>query len=299
MDVAFLVYLYDPNGNWVVLELRNVTYRTPDVGWFRTCPGVFNVSESPPDLTRIEQMQLEITSANQDGTQANIDDIRLHPKPEKGFVILSWDDGNQNYYDKAAPINDRFGFPAVITMPVRPDKADEPYFMSVKELQERQSTGDDVVVHGSTNAPFAELSRSELDALLRRNKQWMLDNGLGGADFIVYPGNNYDKTALDVISKYCYMGGMNQSGNVNTTGVYGFDPLVLPRTIGHDLKISKQAVSLAAAHRQCTILNFHHFDSKDTMGVHEYKKLLAHIDRTAGIEVITFSDLWAMRQKKA
>ncbi len=53
-DVALLVYLYDSNDNWAVLELRSVTYRPPDTGWFRTCPGVFAASDADPDLTNIK-----------------------------------------------------------------------------------------------------------------------------------------------------------------------------------------------------------------------------------------------------
>ncbi len=298
MDVSFMVYMYDPDDNWVVLELRDVTYRPPDVGWFRTCPGVFKASDTPPDLSNIVRMRLELGSGSSDGAQAHVDDMRLHPKPDKGYVILSWDDGDQNYYDQAAPLNDKHDFPAVITMPVEPKDAGSSYFMSIEELQERQDKGDEVVVHGSSADPFSEITPKRLEYILRRNKQWMIDNGFKGADFIVYPGNNFDKTALKVISKYFYMGGMNQSGSANTTGVYGFDPLLLPRTIGSRINISKRAVTLAAKYRQCTILNFHNFNSHNTMSKGDYKELLTHIDNTKGIEVITFSDLWDMRRSQ-
>ncbi|WP_227377835.1 polysaccharide deacetylase family protein [Haladaptatus halobius] len=221
--------------------------------------------------------------------------MRHHPKPDIGYVVLSWDDGNRSYYEQAASVHDHYDFPAVLTMPVYPSKTADSYFMSLEELHERQNAGDEVVAHGSTNEPFAEISTSQLDNLLKRNKKWLIDNEFKGADFIVYPGNNFDEAALDVISKYHYMGGMNQSGNVNTTGVSGFDPLVLPRTIGQNLDICKRAVSLAADHRQCTILNFHNFDSENMMDVGQYEKLLAHIDRTNGIEAIDFTYLWEMR----
>ncbi|WP_345411087.1 polysaccharide deacetylase family protein [Haladaptatus pallidirubidus] len=294
--VALLVYLFDSDDNWAVLELRSVTYRSPDIGWFRTSPGVFATSDTNPDLTNIERIEIEITNASDGDAVSWVDDMRLHPKPDTGYVVLSWDDGNRSYYEQAAPVHDRFNFPAVLTMPVYPRKTADSFFMSIKELHERQNAGDEVVAHGSTNEPFAEISTSQLDTLLKRNKKWLLDNGFEGADFIVYPGNNFDKGALKVISKYHYMGGMNQSGNVNTTGVYGFDPLVLPRTIGHDIDICKRAVNLAADHRQCTILNFHHFNSKNTMDISDYEELLAHIDQTNGIEAIGFTDLWEMRR---
>ena len=91
------------------------------------------------------------------------------------------------------------------------------------------------------------------------------------------------------------MGGMNQAGSVNTTGVRGFDPLVLPRTIGHDLTIAKRLVNRIAAHRNAGILNFHDFGSENTMSVADYRALLEHVDRTPGVKVIMFSDLWRLR----
>lgn len=296
--IGFYIYLVDSNDNYAALELRDITYRTPDVGWFRTCPGVFEVSDEAPDLTSIDRILLQVTNATADDVEAWVDDVRFHPKPETGYVVLSWDDGKRSYYDHAAPVHDRYDFPAVLTQPPHPDDVQYDLFMSIETLQERQAAGDEVVAHGSVDDPFARISASKLDGILKRNKQWLIDNEFAGADFIVYPGNNFDRTALNVIGKYHYMGGMNQSGNVNTTGVYGFDPLVLPRTIGHDLSIARNVVDRAAAYRNCGILNFHDFENDNTMSVSEYEKLLSYIDDTPGVEVITFSDLWEMRTSR-
>ncbi|WP_458206610.1 polysaccharide deacetylase family protein [Haladaptatus sp. NG-SE-30] len=291
--IGFYIFLVDANDNYAALDLRDITYRKPDIGWFRTCPGVFEVSDTAPDLTKVDRIWLQVTNGTSDDVEAWVDDLRLHPKPDKGYVILSWDDGKRSYYEKAAPVHDKYGFPAVLTQPPHPGNAESDLFMSVEELQERQEKGDEIAAHGSV--PFARISASKLDGILRRNKQWLIDNEFRGANFIVYPGNNYDQAALDVIGDYHYMGGMNQSGNVNTTGVHGFDPLVLPRTISEDLEISKRVVDNVAEYRNCGILNFHDFGGSNTLSVPEYKKLLSHIDGTSGVEVITFSDLWQMR----
>ncbi len=293
--IGFYIYLVDTDDNYAALELRDITYREPDIGWFRTCPGVFEVGETEPDLTDISRMKLQVTNATRDDVEAWVDDLRLHPKPDKGYIILSWDDGKRSYYEHAAPVHDEYDLPAVLTHPPQPEGVKYDLFMSIDELKERQSKGDEIAAHGSVNDRFSEVSASKLDSILRRNKRWLLDNDFGGANFIVYPGNDFDDTALDVIGNYHYMGGMNQSGNVNTTGVHGFDPLVLPRTIGEDLEISKRVVDNAATHRNCGILNFHDFENGNTMSVADYKTLLAHIDSTPGVEVITFSDLWRMR----
>ncbi|WP_458187839.1 polysaccharide deacetylase family protein [Haladaptatus sp. NG-WS-4] len=292
--IAFFVQLIDTNGNAAEHHLRDVSMRAPDIGWFRTCPGVCQ-SDDGFDRSSVDRIRLRVNNASSERAVVWVDDARTHPKPDKGYVILSWDDGKRSYYRKAAPIHDEYGLPATLTQPPQPSAVESELFMSLEELKERQKKGDEVAAHGSVKEPFARISTSKLDGILRRNKQWLIDNGFEGADFIVYPGNNYDAPALDVIGRYHYMGGMNQSGSVNTTGLHGFDPLVLPRTIGHDLSISKQLVDRVAAHRNVGILNFHDFASDNTMNVPDYRSLLDYIDRTTDIEVITFSDLWKMR----
>lgn len=259
----------------------------------RTC--LSKTSETEPDLTNITRIKLQVTNATNDDVEAWVDNVQFHPKLEKGYIVISWDDGKRSYYEHAAPVHDKYDFPTVLTQPPRPEAVEYDIFMSIEELKERQSKGDEIAAHGSVKNPFGKISSSKLDGILRCNKQWILDNEFGGADFIVYPGNHFDKTALEVISKYHYMAGMNQSGNVNTTGVHGFDPLVLPRTIGNDLAISKRVVDNVAKYRNCGLLNFHDFTNNNTMSVANYKKFLAYIDDTSGVKVTTFSDLWQMR----
>lgn len=296
--IGFYIYLVDANDNKAALQLRNITYRKPDIGWFRTCPGVFDV-DAGMDFGSVDSILLQVTNGTSDDVEAWVDDVRFHPKPDKGYIVLSWDDGKKSYYEDAAPLHDEYGFPAVLTHPPHLSDLGSDLFMSTKQLKERQSKGDEVIAHGTVADPFAQISASKLDGILKKHKQWLIDNEFGGADFIVYPGNNFDRTALDVIAKYHYLGGMNQSGSGNTTGVHGFDPLVLPRTIGEDLERSKTVVDLAAKYRNCGILNFHDFTVHNTIPVSDYRKLLAYIDDTSGVEVITFSDLWEMRTSTA
>jgi peptidoglycan/xylan/chitin deacetylase (PgdA/CDA1 family) len=292
-DIAVYLRLFDDYGNDAILELRRISFRGTDAGWFRTCPGVFETSDPAPDLTRVQRLQLVVSNAGSDTVEVWVDDLRSHEKPDKGYVVLSWDDGKRAYYDEAAPIQDEFGFPAV--MAAVPRFTGQPNFMSTDQLTERQQAGDQIILHESVDNSFHELDRDQLEQILATNKQWFIDNEFEGANFIVYPGNNFDAAALDVLSRYHYVGGMNQASRVNTTGVRGFDPLALPRTIGHDLDIAKTVVDRTAEHRNCGILNFHDFAVANTMDKEEYRSLLTYIEDTDGVEVITLDDLWEMR----
>ncbi|WP_049988592.1 polysaccharide deacetylase family protein [Natrinema salifodinae] len=292
-NIAVNLRLVDQFGSEKVYSLRNIRYRTPDIGWFRASPGVFQQSEYEPSLDLLDRIEIQVLHSTQEA-EVWIDDLRTHETPDKGYVMLSWDDGMRDFYETAAPMHDEYGFPAVqAPVPQWVEQARDGV-MSLSELQERQAEGDQIVVHGTHN-PIHELDDEQsIETRLRQDKQWFVQNDFEGANYIVFPHNSFDKTSLEFATDYHYCGGFNQSGNVNLTSVYGFDPLVLPRTIGHDLEIAKRSVDLAAQHNQCTILNFHEFGMENTMPEGDYETLLEHIN-DADVEVITFDDLWKLR----
>ncbi|PCR89640.1 polysaccharide deacetylase family protein [Natrinema ejinorense] len=292
-SIAINLRLVDQFGTEKVYSLREIRYRAPDIGWFRTSPGVFQQDEVGPSLDYLDRLEIQVLHSMPEA-EVWVDDLRTHETPDQGYVMLSWDDGMLDYYETAAPLHDEYGFPAVQAPVPRWVEQGRAGVMSLSELQERQEAGDQIVVHG-THDPIHELDDEDvLEERLRNDKRWYIDNGFEGANYIVHPHNSFDKTSLEQTTAYHYCGGFNQSGSVNTTSVYGFDPLALPRTIGHDLGISKRSVDLAAQHNQCTILNFHTFDADNTMPEGDYETLLEHID-SADVEVITFDDLWRLR----
>ena len=293
-NIAVYVRFVDVYGSSQINQLRSISYRTPDVGWFRTNPGVFEDDEIPTEMDQLDRMELVVLNTA-DEAEVWIDDMRTHEKPDSGYVMLCWDDGFRDYYETASPMHDEFGF-ATVQAAVRQWTTNEREdVMTIHELLERQEAGDQIVAHG-THQRLAEFDADQLEHSLRRDKEWAVNRGLEGGKYLVYPHNSFDSTVLDVASKYYYCGGFNQSGDVNTTGVHGFDPLVLPRTIGWDLDIATRCVDLAADHRNCTVLNFHAFDQDNTMPEDDYRQLLEHIDdKGDDVKVITFDELWELR----
>lgn len=294
--IAVNIRLVDPFGNHMIRSLRNISHDSDDVTWFRTAPGTFTTSGDSFDITQIERIQVHMLNATDTDATISLDDMRTHSKPDKGYIVLSWDDNRQSYYDEAAPINDQFGFP--VSMGTAPRLVGGENFMSVGQLKERQEAGDDIVTHASVSLDYNDMSAEDLERTMGQNKKWLRNQGFDGADAIVYPGNNYNATVLSAASKYHYIGGMNQSGSVNTTGVYSFDPLVLPRTIGHDLSIAKRVVDNVEKFRDCGILGFHDFDVNNTMNAEEYEQLLQYIDNKGdAVDVITLDELWELRKQ--
>ncbi|MFB6150296.1 MAG: polysaccharide deacetylase [Haloarculaceae archaeon] len=294
--MAVNIRLVDVFGNSAVRSLRRISHIPSDPAWFRTAPGTFQTSGDALDLSQVQRVQVHLLNPTDKKVEAQIDDLRTHPKPDTGYVVLSWDDNRRAYYEDAAPINDRHGFNvSMATAPRLVGQGER--FMTVKQLKERQRAGDEIVAHASVTLGFEDMSGDELDRKLRQNKKWLMNQGFEGGDTIVYPGNNFDATVLSTATNYHYAGGMNQAGDVNNTGVYSFDPLVMSRTIGWDLEIAKNVVDSAATHHNCGILNFHDFSLENTMDVGDYEELLNYIDRKSDVEVITLGELWEKRKE--
>ncbi|WP_306054416.1 polysaccharide deacetylase family protein [Natronococcus wangiae] len=291
-NVAIDIMLYDIYGGYAHNQLRSVSYGTDEIGWFRTCPGVFAESTTPLERDVVDEIRIMIH--NTGDAEVWVDDLRVHEKPEKGYVVLSWDDGIEDFYEPAGPLHDEYDVNAVQAVVRQWTRGQREGVMTIDQIKERQEAGDQIVAHG-THTHLTDVDA--LDDSLSTDKNWAVKEGLEGGHYLVFPHNSFDDRVLDVVSKYYYAGGFNQSGNVNLTGVHGFDPLVLPRTIGNDLDIAMQCVDNAAKHRQCTVLNFHAFDQDNTMNQDEYEQLLQHINDTEDVEVIDFDDLWTMRRE--
>jgi hypothetical protein len=293
-DIAIEIQLRDIYGGYASYVLQSVSYGSDDPGWFRICPGFFDGSSTPVEQDAIDELRIVVHNTG-DEAEVWVDDIRTHPKPESGYVILCWDDGFEDFYEPAGPLHDEYDVNAVQAVVRQWTRDQRDGIMTIDQLKEREEAGDQIVAHG-THSRFTEFDEEDLRDSLETDKNWAVQQELEGGHYLVFPHNNFNQSVLDLVSDFYYAGGFNQAGNVNLTGVHGFDPLVLPRTIGHDLDIAMRAVDIAATHRQCTILNFHEFDLDNTMDVDDYEELLQYINETDDIEVIDFDDLWNMRR---
>ncbi|MFC4989316.1 polysaccharide deacetylase family protein [Saliphagus infecundisoli] len=292
-NIAVEFRFVDVYGSSRIYQLPSIAYRGNDPGWFRTAPGVFEEDEYPPEMDFLDRLEVRIHHTGE-GAEVWVDDIRTHEKPDSGYLVLSWDDGLRGFYEEASPLHDEYGVNAVQSAVRQWTINGREDVMTRGELLERQEAGDQIVAHG-THARFAEMDPDDLADTVETDKQFKVNSGFEGANFITFPHNSFNSTVLDIVSDYYYAGGYNQAGSVNLTAVYGFDPLVLPRTIGYDLEICQQCVDTAAQYNQCTVLNFHDFDLDNTINEGEYEELLQYIVETDNVEVITVKELWQMR----
>jgi len=69
--------LVDRFGSSKVYSLREITYRSPDIGWFRASPGVFQQSEYEPDLDNLDRLEIQLLHSMPEA-EVWIDDLRTH-----------------------------------------------------------------------------------------------------------------------------------------------------------------------------------------------------------------------------
>ncbi|AGB39590.1 polysaccharide deacetylase family protein [Natronococcus occultus] len=294
-NIALEIQLRDIYGGYASYSLREVSYGNDNVSWFRICPGFFDESTTPVEQDAIDEVRIIVHNTG-DEAEVWVDDLRTHEKPDQGYVILCWDDGFEDFYEPAGPIHDEYDVTAVQAAVRQWTRDQREGIMTIDQLLERQEAGDQIVAHG-THTEWTDLDDAELEDAISTDKNWAVNNELEGGHYLVFPHNDFDDRVLDIATDYYYAGGFNQSGSPNLTGVHGFDPLVMPRTIGHDLDIAMDCVDIAAQHRQCTVLNFHEFDLDNTMDEDDYEELVQYIDETDGVEAIDFDDLWLMRRE--
>src|SRR5699024_7152419 len=69
-----------------------------------------------------------------------------------------------------------------------------------KELQDIH--GWEVVSHTWNHEHLPELNDEDLDYTLRHSREWMIENGFNGYDFLMYPFGEYDERVKRFTAKY-------------------------------------------------------------------------------------------------
>lgn len=157
------------------------------------------------------------------------------PLPPRA-VVLTFDDGYENFYQYALPVLARYGFPAMVYaladrlgQPAGWFAADgraTPPLMSAARLRELRCAGIDVGSHGLTHQRLAQVDR----ALARREitlSKSRLEQALGEpVRHFCYPYGSYD----DAVVAMAAQAGYDSATTCDRAGaVVGEDPLRLPR----------------------------------------------------------------------
>lgn len=255
-------------------------------GWYRLDFGPTEIRGSP-DLTDVRELQIRLRSASSP-LEMRVDSLRTTERAARGAVILTFDDNDRTQYETAFPITEGFGFPGtvgVITSSVGKDRK-----IPLEGMHEMQRAGWEMVSHPQDRESIPEMSERGRRRAIRDSKRWLVDNGFErGAQYLIWPYNDYDRESLEVASRYHHLGfafGACPVGR-RVTG-----PLSIGRVHGDEVDESKRMIDLAAAYGDLVVLMYHTIGADDDrISEREFREVMRHIDR-ADVDVITPTDLW-------
>jgi peptidoglycan/xylan/chitin deacetylase (PgdA/CDA1 family) len=157
------------------------------------------------------------------------------PVPPRS-VVLTFDDGYENFYEYAYPVLARYGFPAIVYLISglvgRPsswfaaDGRDTPMLMGAARIRELQAAGIDFGAHSVSHVRLAEQPAARVRDEVFGSKR-DLEDVLGApvADFC-YPFGSHDMRTVETVAEAGYRSAVTC---VRASATAADDPLTLPR----------------------------------------------------------------------
>lgn len=293
-DLSLAVKLEAPASKTVALRLAAPDYdnsvllgrRVWQAGWLRADLGPLSVN-GEPDLTDVRRLTIQTYTGDGEATVL-VDSLRRQQRAGSGRVMVTFDGGYRSQYEVAFPVMERHGVAGVVG--VSPGMAEWDARASVAELQELSAAGWDVASRPRMDGPPRALDAAAQANAIRESKRYLLDRGFeSGADHILWPRDQYDRTALQAASRYHHTGYARGTSPVGMVS----DPLILGLFRNLSLEEARRAIDLAAAHDQLLVLSYTGVGNyRFGVGVKPFERTLAHA-RDRGLEFVTASDLWA------
>ncbi|MDT3679057.1 MAG: polysaccharide deacetylase family protein [Burkholderiaceae bacterium] len=157
------------------------------------------------------------------------------PLPQRA-VVLSFDDGCENFYENALPVLESFGYPAIVYAIaglaggvaewMAADGHPTPPLMGFARLREIVGRGIEVGSHGDGHVRLGGLPAERLRAEVCGSRD-RLQQELGRAvPHFCYPYGSHDLAAIEAVADAGYESGVTCQRGAATPA---FDPLALPR----------------------------------------------------------------------
>jgi peptidoglycan/xylan/chitin deacetylase (PgdA/CDA1 family) len=264
-------------------------------GWLRMDVGYTN-QRGEPLLDDVQEIQVLVETQEDDDEEIRfwVDDLRMTPQADQGYVMLTFDDGTESQYENAFPLLEERDMQAVAA--VVPDSLNREDRLSVDHLREMRDAGWDISSHPEGDA-FMELDDTDAIRQDIESAHEYLDNrGFPeGARHMFVPYHNTNEAIVEITREYhelsSYFGG-------TPNAVPFTDPLHLSRVDMHDIDGFASLIDMAEEHNQLAIGLAHGVVDEDEidddpladMTIDELEELLDYIEES-DVEVVTASHL--------
>jgi peptidoglycan/xylan/chitin deacetylase (PgdA/CDA1 family) len=283
------VQLYAPDRGHIV-EMKRTLYG-PKGKWVRVNLGVTSAMDPKKvDLSQVYEIRIIGRSTDPNTktpVEFYVDDLKTVPAPDKGMVMLTFDDGLESQYTKAFKKMQKYGFSgvdAIITDAVFTDG-----FLNRTQMNEMVKNGWDMICHPNTQAtPMNKRPKAEQEKLMKESQQWLKRYGYDGHKYMAVPKNVVGPNTFELAQKY-----------FDVTLSFGASPNAIPaitkdtilsRMGTSDFKSVKQKIDRAARYKQLSPLLFHRIGGQDGIPEKKFENILKYI-KNQNVEVVTLTDL--------
>ncbi|MFB6142872.1 MAG: polysaccharide deacetylase family protein [Halorientalis sp.] len=255
-------------------------------GWHRLDFGPTKVVGNP-NLTDVRKVGVVVWTGDRSRSIA-VDAIRTTPRADRGYVVLTFDDGLASQYEEAYAIMREFDFPGVAA--VMPKAVGWEGRMSLDRIAELHDAGWDVVNHPQEAKALPAYPPAKQERLMRENKQWLLDHGFErGAPFAVWPYGGAGPHTREIGGRYYHLA---FADGTCPSGVPFTAPMTVSRVNGDDVEKTKRMIAFAAEFDQVAVPMYHPVGpDPDHVSPDAFRDVMAFIDRQ-DVEVVTASTLW-------
>jgi len=287
-NVIVVVRLIAPDTN-NVHKMGELLRIRPNQGWMRLDLATRDFSGSP-DLSKVKRVEVGMRAAA-GPIDFNVDDIRSAPRPDKGYVVLSFDDSLESHYTEGFKTMQEYDMPGnvgVITGQIGTDGS-----LTMSEMNEMRDADWEFASHSTRDAALTKLSTQEMWLAINDASDWLTSKGFAkGNESFVYPHGVFDDKIAEFVGGNHSMG-FRYMDPLSAASGQITDPLTVGRgNAAYDQKLSKTMVNYAEHFNNIAVLTFHDIARNGGLSItpEKFQDLIDYISRR-DVEVVTFSDL--------
>ncbi|SEP28116.1 Peptidoglycan/xylan/chitin deacetylase, PgdA/CDA1 family [Halogranum amylolyticum] len=257
-------------------------------GWVRIDLG-YTGRKGDPVLKGVQELRLMVQSEEGTAIDVRIDDLRKIPKPDKGKVMLQFDDAVTSQYEVAFKELQERGWAGGVA--IIPDAINSQGNLTTGQMREMRDAGWDMMSHPQVPKPLPAYSEKKQRELIKKSYNYLDLKGFPkGARHFVAPYNRVSKTTLDLISEFhesSYMFGGCPNNAQQPSNMHA-----ISRVMGKDPRGTRRVLNIAEEYNQLVVIQWHDIgEGKDyETSPDDFKNVLNHIKKK-DMDVITPSDL--------
>lgn len=261
----------------------------PTNRWTRVDFGVTSTQRGP-DLSNVQEIRI-VGRPRSDAASTSgeflISDLRAVDRPQKGKVLLTFDDGRVSAYTEAFSRMKEYGFPGVCGI-ITEAIYNEGY-LEMAQMKEMRDAGWDMAAHPYVgSSPMPSFSKREQRRRMKRAKDFLRVNGFReGMKHFIVPNNVMGPNTYDLAEELfesAFRFGYAPNGLPTT------DPHNYSRINGEAIGAAKTVVDYAEKYNQATALMFHRIGGEQGLDTAKFEGLLEYIDNK-NVEVVNATQL--------